>query len=268
MPAQFEDILSALCSEVNLNHANEAQKTFLLNDTKEARLACDVLVAYGFDAKLYPEENASKLYITLPPPDQAVATEQKITAAMAHAISLKQIKQNLDTLYRDSGSTLQSPDYTIAFVDTVSAGKQMIVNFTPSVVRPVVAPAPPPAPAPAPRPEAPKKPATDVKKVDPKVRGKGKDRDAFLYGGTAVGQNLPKDAGGRNTKEDNVWNYIYNYVTGHAVAAMSAVLTLIILIIVFYTVMTFAKAFLCPDFATEKAKRNHAWYCETAEETK
>src|SRR4051812_23372971 len=121
MVTQFEDILRALCSEVQLSHANESQKTFVLNDTREARLACDVLIAYGFDAKVYVESNGSRLYITLPPPD--AAREQKLTAALAYAGSLKQIKLELDALYRDQSSSLQSADYSIAFSNILPAGK-------------------------------------------------------------------------------------------------------------------------------------------------
>jgi len=240
MAIQFEDILSALCSEVMLSHSNETQKVYLLRDIKEARLARDVLVMYGFDVKVYDEGAASKLYIT----SSALSPEleQKLAAARAYAISLRQIKQSLDTLCHDPVS--QAPDYTIMLANIPPAGKQLVVHFT----------APPSAVS--------GKQAPDAKSMKAKSRPAAvASAKQSVMSGPAVGRASYPGASTKEPKPAGTGQVIYNYISGHMVSAMSVVVTIIVILLVFYTLFIFLKSFLCPDFATEQGKQNHSWYC-------
>jgi len=253
MAIQFEDILAALCSQVTLSHANESQKMYLVRDAKEARLARDVLVAYGFDAKAYDKDNASRLYIASPSLDSALV-EQKLSAALAYAISLKQIKQSLDTLCHDHAPALQSPDYNITFANMQPAGKQIVIHLTPpahldtSVLH-----------APASIPPSRVTQAVSARPARAKNRPSA-SADQSFFSGPAVGKKSYQRAFKRKSKPDSLWQQMYSYLSGHMVASVYGMFLAVVFLIVLFTAFTFSKAFLCPDFAT--AKRNTAWYCQ------
>src|SRR5687768_11702436 len=148
MTIQFEDLLSVLCPGFELKHATDFQKNYHIKDKKEARLAFDVLVSYGFDAKFYPDEEngGAKLYITLPAEMAPDVVEQRLQAAIAYGRAVKDIKLRLDTLCRDDAQLLQSPSYTLTFANASLGGKQMVIAITPAVAAATAA-IQPPAPA-------------------------------------------------------------------------------------------------------------------------
>jgi Fe2+ transport system protein B len=241
MTLQFEDVLSALCSQVTLSNANEAQKIYILNDAKEAKLAHEVLAAYGFHVKVYKEEAASKMYITMPSFDSALV-EQKLSAALAYAQSLKQIKQSLDTLSHNPVS--QAPDYSIMLAD-MAAGKQIVIHLTP----------------------ASHTAASEAIKQAPVAKPKVKTRTVAaaatgaknsLESGPMVAKSSYKKP--ENAHAETKMQHLYNRFGGRALNSVYGIFLLIVLMMILYALFTFSKTFLCPDFAT--AKKNTAWYCQ------
>src|SRR5690606_26726678 len=115
MTTQFEEFLSIVCPGFELKHETGFQKNFQTKDEKETKLAFDILVSYGFDAKMYPDEenNAFKLYITLADADPA-SVERRLQSAIAYGKALKDVKIRLDNLCNSSDAPLlHSPSYTL-----------------------------------------------------------------------------------------------------------------------------------------------------------
>lgn len=269
MAVQFEDILNTLCSRVEPSHSTDFQTIYILGDTKEAKLAFEVLVSYGFDAKVYHEDTGSKLYITTPAPETQAQTEQKLTAALAYARYLKPIKSTLDALCADEAETLASPDYNIAFANTPVAGsKQISVQITPAAVTAAMQPTYQQAAAPqAPRPAAQAaKKAPAAKQPVGKNQYKKSDPDAFSQtsGGPAVGKKAYPTTAGIKNEEDSELRQMWLYFTGNIATSSFSVFIIIIIIVVIITLFVMSKSFLCPDFARQE--KNTAWYCLTDED--
>src|SRR5690349_5128173 len=89
----LEELLNLLCPGATATRSNELQKAFLIPDAVGAKLAYEVLTAHGFEAKLYPDASAMKLYVTLP---QADGWEERFAMALTHALALANIRRNLD----------------------------------------------------------------------------------------------------------------------------------------------------------------------------
>lgn len=133
MAMRFEDILSAVCSQVYLQHADHIQIMYLVGNRSEAELALDALITNGFEARLYyasSPDALSKLYIKQPFLDSQI-TEQKMENALVYIESLKQIKVALDSLCNSDTSPFSHHNYGIVFANTDNGGKQILVQIAP-----------------------------------------------------------------------------------------------------------------------------------------
>ena len=264
MATQFEDLLSIVCPGFDLKHATEFQKNFTVPDEKAARLAFDILVSYGFDAKVYPDDdnnNAAKLYITLPTADMDPALiEQRLLCAIAYGKALNDIKMRMDSLCRDDAGLLQSPSYTLTFANSGGSAKQIVIGVSNAAAQPqasqgLSAPtaqrtAAQPAQASAPVARKP------VKKKD--------DDDGFNQGPT-VAKNFYSGSSKKDGKkgDDDLRRRAFLFITGNIATGGAGMMGALIMLFIAFSFFVLAKGFLCPDFAVEKKNKNRAWYCDS-----
>lgn len=262
MPMQFEDLLNVLCPGFELKHETGFQKHFLVADEKAAKLAFDVLVSFGFDAKVYhdDENNAAKLYITLPAKDTDPAmVEEKLSAAIAYGKALKDIKNRMDSLCHDDAETLKKPSYTLTFANSAQSGKQIVIAVsTAAANQPLATPTAPPVQAPRPAVAA-----QAQRSVIRKKNQKKGDDDGFNQG-PSIAKNLYSGPGKKKDArpEDDWRRRAFLYVTGNMATGGAGVMAAVIVLFVLFSFFVLAKGFLCPDFAVEKKDVNRAWYCE------
>lgn len=248
MAISFEDLLSALCTEFQPQHANDFQKIFLIADAREAKLAFDVLVAFGFDAKVYPDAaKGSKLYLITPPAMDARA-EERFAQAVAYAKALRGIKHSLDALPPPGG-------YTMTFANAPGNNKQINIVLT----QPATAIAPAAAPA---------RPAQQAAAPAPKRKPMAMKAEAVFStsGGPTLGaRSYPGGLDEKaQTRQSSLKRQIFLYLTGNAATGGVAVMFVIVVLAILFTLFILSKSLLCPDFAT--AKKNVAWYCQSSEE--
>ncbi|MDE3059575.1 MAG: hypothetical protein KGJ06_01020 [Pseudomonadota bacterium] len=241
----FDDILSAICSTVRPQHADNHQRVYLIGDADEAKLALNVLTVYGFSANLYPDEDSLfKLYIQETEPDEA-----KLSAALAYAGLLRQIKASLDAFRAQGGDRVASA-CQMAFADTHDA-KQILIKISSVKMAPAVA-----APKPAAASAAPARSASPQK---PRPQAA---RTAAAAGGLTAGPALAKKLYGKakqNQEDDSLTRRAFLYFTGNMASAGFVFIMMLAGVIALFSLLVFAKGFLCPDFAQEK--KNTAWYC-------
>ncbi|MDX1975139.1 MAG: hypothetical protein SFT92_05635 [Rickettsiales bacterium] len=267
MAETIQDVLSALCSQVELLSKNSLQDIYSLQDAKEAKLAYDVLASYGFDVKFYSENNENKLYITRPKANDSTY-KAKLAAAAAYIAAFKTIKQSLDNLSKQP--SLQLADYTITF-SNAGSGAQIGIYMTPKTKAAAPAPAKPVATPPiATTPATPKpaNPAPAQKGAHNKATKTAENAEqGVLDAGPQITSQYKyyskKDRGEEDAK--GFKNAMSRFLVTH-VASNTVVILLVITGILFvFSMAIISKGFLCPDLATVK---NKAWYCQTAEDEK
>jgi len=245
MTIQAEDILHTICSSVKETNSNGTQVIFALEPAKEAALAFEILVAYGFDAKIYhTPEKPSKLYLTR----REIAPEI-MQHALAYAKTLHQIKGNLDGLL----PALPAQDFTVHFMHMPPAGKQILVQISPAsgTAAPTAQPAVAAPVASVSRPVAAPAPARGKK---PQAQ-----EDILTAGPSVAKTNYAKTLGSDATRKDTVTKRLFFYLTGNITASSFAMFVMVAILGIIFSLFIFAKAFICPDFAS--MKKNHSWYC-------
>jgi len=258
MTVQIEDIISAICIRFEAAHTNDFQTVYTVTDAKEAKLAFDVLVTFGFDAKVYHDDNKpSKLYVTLAEND-ALAMN-KISDALAYANSLSQIKQILDSLCADEVLAAQLPDYIITFSNAQSSGKQINIQINQAEKRSTpFASAKVSAPQPLQRPAQPVQ--ARPKRMAQKVAGP--EEETISSGPALTQRTYPGQIKPPEAESDTLTHQVSLYLRGNIATSSFAALSLIIFLALLFGLFVSAKTFLCPDFALEEGKRNHSWYCK------
>ena len=261
MAIQFEDLLSVVCPGYELKHATDFQKHYSVPDEKAAKLAFDILVAYGFDAKFYPVENdagSAKLYITLPAADADLrVVEQRLLSAVAYGRALSDIKLRMDSLCRDDAALLQSPSYTMTFANSVQGAKQIVIGIAPAQAAQTAASPQMQAQQAAARPAQPMQANRPVAKKAAK-----KDDDGFNQG-PSIAKNLYSSSGKKDGKgDDDLRRRMFLFITGNIATGGAGVLAAVVTLFVVFSFFVLAKGFLCPDFAVEKKNVNRAWYCD------
>lgn len=252
MTLTFDDILQAICTRVQPSHANETQRVYVLEDAIEAKLAYDILVAYGFEVKLYPAPGKpSKLYITAPAFSEA-QLQQYLSRALLYANALKKIKLSLDELCAADMPGIKPNSFTIGFVNA-SGGKQIMVQISQSgrEAPPAVAQAAEPAPAVAAKvvAEAPR---------SPKKMKKTKEDD--LDSGPSLGRTLyPAKIAEGGVKKQTLRQRILFKIFGNFATSGYAALMWLVVAGVLFSFFIFAKGWLCYDFV---AKKSTKWYCQ------
>jgi len=258
----LEAVLAALCTLLTLRQSNDFQDVYVAGDRIEAKLACDVLVAYGFDAKLYHEDDVSVLYLKRPAPDASL--ESRFAGALAYAIMLKRIKHAMDSARDSDAEALEMTDYSIGFANIPSTGvKQITLQTVPvavAVQNQPVAPAQPVASRDFPPAAA---QLSDAKRLRSEKLAHKKQRQKELEaftGGSALAKSYPGQRSRKPQDEpDGLLRQLNLYIRGNMATAVMAFFTLVIMpMVVAFTLFVMAKSVLCPDLATVKS---NAWYC-------
>lgn len=243
----FEGIIEAICTQAETLPSTELQKIYAITDAHEARLAHDALVAFGVETKLYAGDGnePSKLYVS------RNHHTLDADAALAYAHTLKSMKDTMDNL----NENLPEARYSIAFANTPGGGKQISITVT----NPSKSPATASSTAAKPTPSRPRSAAHQHKR--PAQRAK-KKRDNGFSAGPSIGKRYPGFVGGKPEGEDSATKRFLLYITGNAFTSGFAFLMMVVSVAAMFSLFVMAKSFLCPDFATEKSKQNHAWYCK------
>jgi len=238
----FDSILAQLCSKATLQVSNSFQYVFVIEDHAEARLACELLAAHGFEVKTYQKDDGSTLYIARP--DDTPDTQRKLAAALAYAPSLKRIKENIDAL--NASPALAGSVHQIAFTGNESNGKQIVVQI--EAQTPISAAQSAVMPSAAVRQPA-KKP---VKKTG------SSSQNSFSSGPALAKRNYPARMK-KSGESDGSMRQLYLYVRGNMATGTMALFALVIFpAIIAFTLFVLLKGALCSDFAT---KKKTAWYC-------
>ena len=270
MAYQFDDILKAMCSEVTPAHANDFQKIYVLDTAIQAKAAYDVLVSFGFEAKVYhTPDKPSKLYITNPKysPEQL---GNILASAFAYATALKKIMTTLDELCLSDIPVAKANGFTLAFVNAQPSGKQIMIQLSQTVSSTHDAPAiPAPVrndPATATVTAAPAAPQGSVKisssqaRVVKKVRKSKNDDDDFIAG-PAVGRGLypSKILPEGGTKKQSFKQRMLLRMFGNFATSGYATLLWLVIAGVMFSFFVFAKGYFCYDFVVKKSTK---WYCQ------
>jgi hypothetical protein len=266
MATQFEDVISALCTESSQSHANEFQRVFALSTPLEAKLVFEVLVASGFDVKVYHQAGQpSKLYISNPTiaPDKL---EHQLASALVYAKALKQIKVNINSLCSDNEALISSLDYNIAFVNTQPNGKQILIQLNPSASAESAAQQADDDQPDAGTTSAPASAAAATGQPRYKYGQKPKGHYEELSSGPAVGRgNYPGRLNPEGEAQQNsLKRRTMLYLFGNMATSSFALFLMIVFLGVVFSVLVFARAIVCPDFAV--ANQNKAWYCKIGKE--
>lgn len=241
MSVTYQDVLEAVCSEVSLVNANDTQHIFAITDAREAKLAYDILAAHGFDVRVYSEADASKLYIIHPA--AGGGDNENLSSALHYAHTLKQL---LDAM--------PETDFTVAFANTSTQGKQISIYFPPAKA----GTAPPVATTSSPAAAA-RRPPVATPLSRPKAPRRAKEPN-ILNTGPELGKKypfgIPSSNGNPNKMTLSKW--LSTYVFSNFAESFYAFLGMTFFILVLFSLWTVTKGYLCPDLATVK---NRAWYC-------
>jgi hypothetical protein len=229
----FQTILEALCSSVSVLSSNETQTVFSLTTPKEAQLAYDLLIAHGFDVRVYHEPDMSKFYVNQP----AAADTGKLAAALAYAHTLLDVVDSLD------GS--ETADYKVSFFQSPGMGKQITITFPTDNAATTTAPTLQTVARPAtPRPTTSPYSAARPRKV--------RRRSHAMMSGPAIA----KKSMFVNKRGIRAW--LHNYFVSNVAESFYAFILMFFLAIATVSILIASKGFLCPDIAHEKSNE---WYC-------
>lgn len=263
---KFETILSVLCERSELRTVNDSQQVFVIPAVQDARLAFDVLMSYGFECKLYAEEDKSKLYITNPAADDATV-QSRLEAVVVYANFIARLKQELTVLCADNAELLKSPDYVLSFVNLpASGGKQILINVLPanaalsvpvsaaqgSVVQSSAAPAA----------TTTQQAAANRPKISSKRYVRATQEETMFSGPSLLSDNnkIISKKEQRNQEADSSWHQFKLYIKGNSAVAFSIIVAMMLMLLTMFSMFVVSKGFLCPDLATVKDKKT--WYCK------
>lgn len=243
MTVTYEDILTAICTEVKPLSANDSQLTYALNNPKEAQLAYDILAAHGFDVRVYHEaQQASKLYIARAANDPPA---YKLDSAYHYAATLKEILGTMGE--SDNG------DYQMTFSNTPTQGKQISIYFPPAKTETT-------KPSPSSRTLAANS-NTKFNAPAPKksyVMRKPKKSEVFETG-PALAKKYP--FGIQPVKQEEgpgIKTWLSTYVFSNFAESVYTFLGMAFTLLIIFSIIVTLRGFVCPDLATNKSK---AWYC-------
>ena len=252
MSIRIEELVSALCTNPQLLPTeNKAQQVFFIADAKEAKLAFDLLAAYGFDVKVYNdnETGGAKLYVT-PPKASRMADTGMLSEAMAYGSELKSLKERVDRML--SNQAIAAREYHLSFVVTPSQDKQLLIHFVSAkddVAAPVTANAgTKTALRPAQQPPTTKRHAHSVK-------------DNIFYGPEILHPpGVRRSKSFKSDGPDGFWKQTKLYLKGNAMITIVTLGGCLMSLVVLFSLFVLSKAFLCPDFASMKDEKP-PWYC-------
>ncbi len=249
MQRSYKEVLEILCSSIAPLNSNNAQDSFLLNTPREAKLAHEVLIAYGFDAKLYQESEHAKLYVSLTKLPDAVQVE----SACSRAQILRQI---MDALPDEN-------DGMISFMNTPAAGKQISIHFPPSPQESRFSPAGLPVPPPIAPDTLRKHAVAPQRKAGFDISKLKEQKDMGIHGGgPAIAKQYPFGiqppvSEGNNEK---LSRRLMNYFVGNITNSFYTFFGMLAIISIAVTIYVSLKTYYCADFLTPN-KKNPNWYC-------
>ncbi len=252
MSKTIEDVLGTLCSEVSLLSSNNTQKVFMLRPKRPAKLASDILIAHGFDAKIYDESDHCRLYFGNTA--NVADAGYKLSQAANYAESLHNVCSALESLCELQD--VQPSDFSINLMNSGAQSQQITITLTKQTVSNVdtqplpqngdsrqFAAAPPPVGAQTRR--------AAQRKADLNIKNAGVP--------TIAKTHLMQEGPNKGKEKDAHWRWLYNnffrYFTENAAPAIS----LIIFLLVITSIAILLKGFICPDFAVNT--KNSPWYC-------
>lgn len=254
----LQELLSRLCAQAEKSRENEQQAVFDLSDSKDAKLAYDVVVSCGVEAKIFPQDDGhAKLYVEKA---SLAPNAEKITAALASVDMLKNIKQIID-------QSNPTANYTLAYTLT-PLGRQLTLQLphdkSSQPVRKIMAPAAIAAQASAPAAATTTQPVAAKKPKRPNRLAKKEESEDMLQGPSVARQAVPKYL---QTKEgdnesDSAVKTLMLLATGRAMKSGAWFFMVLLIFGTIFSVIVTAKGFLCPDFVTVES-RNPS-YCPHA----
>lgn len=227
MTEQLETLLRMLCKGVNKTQQNAQQTLYVLTDAKDAKLAYDVVVACGVDAKYFPETNESgaKLYVQNA---SLSAHAEQLESALISAPLFRQIKALVD-------GHDELENYTLSFANTPS-GRQLTLVFPAEKTASVTITKSPQVAASA----APGQ----------KTRIAFKTVEDSVLGGPAVARKaIPKSFKTSETDEDPLSKRIWFYLSGKAFTSTAWLAFLALALALIFSIIITIRGFLCPDIA-------------------
>jgi hypothetical protein len=246
----LQELLSRLCAVAEKSRENEQQAVFELGDAKDAKLAYDVVVSCGIEAKIFPQDDGNaKIYIekaTLAP--QA----EKIAAALHSVDMLKDIKQIID-------QNIPASQYSLSYTLN-PLGRQLTLQLphdkTSQPTKKILAPA-----AIAAQATTPSIAATPAKPVAPQTKrpsrfAKKDDKEEMLQGPSVARQAVPKYL---QTKEgenesDSTFKMLVLLATGRAMKSGAWFFMILLIFGIIFSIIVTVKGFLCPDFVTVESR--------------
>jgi hypothetical protein len=247
MSRSYQEILEILCSEITpLTHTG-TQEIFLLKPTKEARLAYEVLIACGFNARLYEEADGAKLYVSTADKNP----NDRFDAAYGYGLTLKQI---LAALPADSNTV-------ISFANTAH-GRQIAIHF-PSQSPAASKISSPDEPQQAPETLRKHAKAPERQKAGFSISGLKVEKEPDIFsGGPALAKQYPFGIKPPvdETNHESMRRKMLNYFVGNLSASFYAFFSMLTLLCIIITVYVMLKTYYCNDFLTP-GRKNPNWYC-------
>lgn len=250
MTIKLRNIIEAACENAELQPSTaNKHSVYHIANKKQAKLAFDLLIAYGFEVKLYHEQDYDKLYVTYPKPS-AVSNNATMKEMLAYAKALKTLKQYADNVSVDPD--IGSPEYSISFNNTPSQDKQCIISFAPSIDNAQI------------KPDMQYQASKTISPstVSNKRTKKGEAQDDIFSGPEIMRPSgVRKATSMKSEGPDTVWKQFKLYAKGNSLSAGLTLGACFVGLILFISLFMVSKAFLCPDFASIRDK-NPPWYCD------
>jgi hypothetical protein len=234
------------------------QRAYLIDDANEAKLLYDVLVGYGFDLKLYREEQYSKLCVAMPRKkldfpagwvaeahtslNMLIALKNQIVAQINHGGYLS-ANYSISPSQPTHGSrtiTIRLPEVSTSSqpqnYQNLSSNRDHLVSKGVN--------------------------EENTKVVHGSLSRNNKDK-IDIYSGPDVlnptgirRSNLIKV----DESPDSLWKQTKLYIKGNAFYSGLILAACFLGLVVFISFVVLGKAFLCPDFASMKDE-SPPWYC-------
>lgn len=248
----FEDILKALCSRVEAVTSPASQQNFIVADTRQGKLACDVLIAHGFDVRFYPNGGDAKLYINVP----GSVDNTKMSSALAYAQSLKHVLDTIENLSENLNAGIKQ--YDIGLAGTLGNHKRITIQLMASEPQMTTSSATAPQQSTlASNPKimatqkssasSPKKTAAHSLMQTPEI--------------TQVSWFARTDKYKQKRRPDGLLGQLTNYFKGHTAPTFYWVVMYLMILLIIYSLFVVSKGYLCPDFANAEKNLN-PWYCD------
>jgi len=233
----LESLLALVCKSVTVSQQNTQQTLYTLGDTKDARLAYDLLATCNMEVKFFTENDYGKLYVQ----NASVArSEARLGAILVSAAPVaKQIKDLLDSQ--------QSLNYNLSLTTTPS-GRQLTIVFpsekltTQSAATQL------------------QQPAVNAEYRIPRKASETPIKEDNMAAGPEVARKaIPKSFKTNESGEDPLHKRLLLYISGRAFSSTAWMVFIAIIFGVIFSVVVMMKGFLCPDVATDS--RTIPSYC-------